>query len=136
MKLISELLEGDRCPCCGNTTQRVSGRLEEDDGIVCMYLISWTGAKLKHPADILLAAVADGDLHGHAGPVCAVLKYDFPSNAFMVCDHADHPLGHPAADLGQPVDRDMVVGKSLAGLIFGRLDHIWVNDTVFRGCFR
>ena len=135
MNLTSKISVTGQCQCCGYSTHYIDGELTENGSIIGLYGIQWTHKNLNHPANLIVALIADGNVHGIDGKFSIVLQYDFPSNSFMVQNHDEHPFGQKNNDLGVPLNRIDVVGKPVSHLLFQNLDFIWCNDVELHKSF-
>jgi len=117
------------CSCCGSDTAYTRGVVLAGSVPIAKYLIKWTVGDPSHGMGWLVSLPQAG-----AGPDVSIsLRYSFEHDSFMVRHLGDEPwTPDDLAGFGELLDRDKVIGTSLAERTFAIVDDIWLTDPFVR----
>ena len=115
------------CACCGNTTRRIWGWLQQHDENAALYYVTWTIGRMTDGARVQMIIGPWGDQTSANDRNAIFIDYfaDEPPGTFTIID-ADESLTDVAKHSLRRVD---VIGTPLAQLCFDLLDSIWLQDT-------
>lgn len=108
-----------RCDCCGSKTAKVTGTVFLDNKGETLYLARWTIGQPKHGIAFLILVPNQN--------VFISIFYSFEHSSFMVVGPKDHDW-QIEEDSMRILERNEVIGTSLAEWVFSFIDEIWLND--------
>ena len=119
----TNIVESDKCKCCGNTTMLLTSDLQKDGNSYCEYSIRWTKDRIIDPWGVFLITF-DGEKY-----IGITVEYRVNENAFMIVDSGR--FNWPIEMLREDVhlaERDDLTLHPIAQWIFQVLDYIWANE--------
>jgi hypothetical protein len=120
----------ERCECCGRNSRTVWGLARRDGDAHAAYFVHWALGRVDDDGahfDLILGRWGDGATKADRYAVSLEYRRTEQGPAFMVIDATERPIAHNEL-VGRALQRNEVIGTTLAIDAFELVDVIWVKD--------
>jgi hypothetical protein len=117
------------CDCCGQMTSRVWGYVYSDDRAVAAYFVEWTPGHEGSCAmfDLIIGQWGEGTSPFDRKAVSLEFRKLDNGPAFRVVDANNRTVANSSL-ISQALDRDDVIGTTIASHIFAICDAVYLED--------
>lgn len=117
------------CDCCGKQSKTIWGNLEDSSGTKAVYFVQWTVDDPKHMPcfDIVLGPWGDGTAPSDRVLVSLLYQPRPGGGSFMVVSGKGRRADNRNL-CSRALEREDVVGTSLASDVFSLLDSLWMTE--------
>ena len=117
------------CNCCGNTTHRVWGHVNQGNATIAAYFVEWTPGHADEVAsfDLVLGKWGSETEAVVRKAVALAFRQTADGPQFMVVNAADRQIGVSSL-AGEALKREQVIGHPIAETVFALCDLIFLRD--------